>query len=66
MGSSRRPSFVMLRLALAGLFLLPLLWAGLAALDWTGLYSARFGSTGSGASAYPLTSPPMRSVSVRR
>ncbi len=32
MGSSRRPTFVLLRLALAGLFLLPLLWAALASL----------------------------------
>ena len=32
MGSTRRPSLVLLRLILAGLFLLPLVWAGLAAL----------------------------------
>jgi len=32
MSSSRRPVLILLRLALAGLFLLPLVWAGLAAL----------------------------------
>ena len=32
MSSPRRPVLILLRLALAGLFLLPLLWAGLAAL----------------------------------
>ena len=36
MGRRQRPVLILLRLALAGLFLLPLVWAGLAALRPTG------------------------------